>query len=57
MMRATVMEGLVRFVTAGERKIDRWTARHATRLVEFEDASAFANANTAEELQQLQRHG
>ena len=57
MMRTTVMESLVRFVTAGERKIDRWTAQHATRLVEFADAAAFANANTTQELQDLQRHG
>jgi molybdopterin-guanine dinucleotide biosynthesis protein A len=56
MMRITVMESLVRFVTAGQRKIDRWTAQHATRLVEFSDAAAFANANTAAELQDLQRH-
>ena len=57
MMRTTLMESLVRFVTAGQRKIDRWTAQHATRLVEFADAAAFANANTSEELQDLQRHG
>ena len=57
MMRSTLMESLVHFVTAGQRKIDRWTAQHATRLVEFADAAAFANANTSEELQDLQRHG
>ncbi len=56
MMRTTVMESLVRFTHEGQRKIDRWTALHATRLVEFENADAFANANTADELQQLQRH-
>jgi len=56
MMRTAVMESLVRFVQSGQRKIDRWTALHATRLVEFEDADAFANANTTDELQQLQRH-
>jgi molybdopterin-guanine dinucleotide biosynthesis protein A len=56
MMRITMMESLVRFVTAGQRKIDRWTAQHAMRLVEFSDAAAFANANTAAELQDLQRH-
>jgi molybdopterin-guanine dinucleotide biosynthesis protein A len=55
MMRAGLMESLVRFVHGGERKIDRWTARHATRLVAFENAEAFANANTMDELQQLQR--
>jgi molybdopterin-guanine dinucleotide biosynthesis protein A len=56
MMRTTVMESLVRFTHEGQRKIDRWTALHATRLVEFADADAFANANTADELRQLQRH-
>ncbi|MCE9660928.1 MAG: molybdenum cofactor guanylyltransferase MobA [Burkholderiales bacterium] len=56
MMRTEVMESLVRFIHGGQRKIDRWTALHATRLVAFEDAAAFANANTAEELHQLQRH-
>ena len=55
MMRAGLMESLVRFVHGGQRKIDRWTALHATRLVAFEDAEAFANANTTDELQQLQR--
>ena len=57
LMPSTLLESLVAFVTAGERKIDRWTARHRTALVAFDDASAFANANTAAELQQLQRHG
>ncbi len=55
MMRAGLMESLVRFVHSGQRKIDRWTAGHATRLVAFENAEAFANANTMDELQQLQR--
>jgi molybdenum cofactor guanylyltransferase len=55
MLRADLMESLVRFVQSGQRKIDRWTALHATRLVAFENAEAFANANTMDELQQLQR--
>ncbi len=55
MMRAALMESLVRFIHGGQRKIDRWTALHATRLVAFENAEAFANANTMDELQQLQR--
>jgi molybdopterin-guanine dinucleotide biosynthesis protein A len=57
MMRADVLESLVRFTQAGERKIDRWTAQHRTRLVPFDDAEAFANANTPDELRRLQRHG
>ena len=55
MMRTDLLESLVRFVHSGQRKIDRWTALHATRLVAFENAEAFANANTVDELQQLQR--
>jgi molybdopterin-guanine dinucleotide biosynthesis protein A len=57
LMRTALMESLVRFTQAGERKIDRWTARHRTAEVLFDDAAAFANANTAAELQQLQGHG
>jgi molybdopterin-guanine dinucleotide biosynthesis protein A len=55
MLRADLMESLVRFVQSGQRKIDRWTALHVTRLVAFDNAEAFANANTMVELQQLQR--
>jgi molybdopterin-guanine dinucleotide biosynthesis protein A len=57
LMRTELMESLVRFTQAGERKIDRWTARHRTVEVPFDDAAAFANANTAAELQQLQGQG
>jgi len=57
MMRADVMESLVRFTQAGERKIDRWTAQQRTQLVAFDDAEAFANANTTAELHQLHRDG
>ena len=54
MMKATLLESLVRFTQAGGRKIDRWTARHACATVRFDDARAFFNANTLAELQQLQ---
>ncbi|RVT54075.1 molybdenum cofactor guanylyltransferase MobA [Rubrivivax albus] len=56
LMHAHLMESLVAFMQAGERKIDRWTARHRVAVVTFDDASAFFNANTVAELQQLQ-HG
>jgi len=39
----------------GERKIDRWTARHRCVQVLFDDSAAFFNANTPQELAQLQR--
>ncbi len=55
MMKADVMESLVRFTHEGGRKIDRWTALHRCVEVPFNDASAFANANTLAELQQLDR--
>lgn len=39
-------------ITAGERKIDRWTARHGVAVAEWPDAphDPFFNANTPEEL-------
>jgi molybdopterin-guanine dinucleotide biosynthesis protein A len=56
LVHASLMESLLDFLHAGERKIDRWTARHRCATVEFDDAAAFFNANTLAELQQLQ-HG
>lgn len=57
LMRAGLLESLVRFTEAGQRKIDRWTALHRCAEVLFDDAPAFANANTADELRALQDHG
>ncbi|HEY3635910.1 MAG TPA: molybdenum cofactor guanylyltransferase MobA [Caldimonas sp.] len=53
LMRASVMESLVSFTTSGRRKIDAWTATLRTVTVPFDDARAFANANTVDELRQL----
>lgn len=55
LLRTDVMESLIKFLHAGERKPDRWTAQHRTVEVPFDDADAFFNANTLQELQQLQR--
>jgi len=55
LMKTTLLESLVAYLHAGERKIDPWTAQQRRVLVEFEDPAAFFNANTLEELQQLQR--
>ena len=54
LLQSGLMESLVAFLHSGERKIDRWTGRHRCIEVPFDDASAFANANTPEELQRLQ---
>jgi molybdenum cofactor guanylyltransferase len=57
LMRATLLESLVRFTNEGGRKIDRWTATCACVDVPFPDERAFFNANTLSELQQLQGMG
>ena len=58
LMQAGLIESLVRFTHSGQRKIDKWTALHRCVEVPFDDAAAFANANTLAELQQLQQpHG
>jgi len=54
LMKTTLLESLVAYLHAGERKIDPWTAQHRRVLVEFEEPAAFFNANTLEELRQLQ---
>jgi molybdopterin-guanine dinucleotide biosynthesis protein A len=56
LMKATLMESLVSFTQSGQRKIDRWTAQHRCVEVVFDDEDAFFNANTTDELRQLQRH-
>ena len=56
LMRASVMESLIRFTSSGRRKIDKWTALHRCIEVPFDDPAAFTNANTAGELEALQRH-
>jgi molybdopterin-guanine dinucleotide biosynthesis protein A len=55
LLKATLLESLVKYLHDGQRKIDRWTALHRVATVMFDDASAFDNANTVEELQRLQR--
>ena len=54
LMRVDLLESLMRFTQSGQRKIDKWTALHRCVEVPFDDAAAFTNANTREELQQLQ---
>ncbi len=49
-----LLPGLNAFIASGRRKIDAWTALHQTVLVPFDDARAFANANTLDQLQALQ---
>ncbi len=44
------------YLAAGERKIDRWYARHRVALVDLSDhPEAFANVNTLEDSRTLER--
>ena len=54
LVKAELAESLVAFLHAGERKVDRWTGQHRTVTVRFDDAAAFFNANTPDELARLQ---
>jgi molybdopterin-guanine dinucleotide biosynthesis protein A len=59
LIRTSLLESLVKFMQAGGRKIDAWTAQHQTVLVPFDgpevDPHAFFNANTLEELHRLEK--
>ena len=57
LMQSGLIESLVRFTASGQRKIDKWTAQHRCVEVAFDDARAFANATTLDELRELQRDG
>ena len=54
LLKTELRESLIRFTQSGQRKIDKWTAQHRCVEVPFDDAQAFANANTPDELRQLQ---
>ena len=54
LMKAELMESLVRFIQSGQRKVDRWTGQHRCVEVPFDDGAAFFNVNTPEELQRIQ---
>jgi molybdopterin-guanine dinucleotide biosynthesis protein A len=58
LLRADLLESLVKFTHAGGRKIDAWTAQHKTVEVPFDkptdDPRAFFNVNTLQELQALE---
>ncbi len=54
LLASSLVESLVGYLQAGERKIDRWMARHRCATVVFDDPAAFFNANTPEELRRLQ---
>jgi molybdenum cofactor guanylyltransferase len=54
LLKTDLRESLIRFTQSGQRKIDKWTAQHRCVELLFDDAQAFTNANTPDELRQLQ---
>ena len=58
LLRTGLAGSLNAFLTAGGRKVDAWTAQHRTVTVAFDqphdDALAFFNANTLDELGRLE---
>ena len=58
LLKVSLLESLVSFTHAGGRKIDAWTGLHRCALVPFNEKGdapdAFANANTLQELLQLE---
>ena len=54
LLKTDLRDSLIRFTQSGQRKIDKWTAQHRCVELPFDDAQAFTNANTPDELRQLQ---
>ena len=54
LMASGLKDSLLEFIASGQRQVERWVALHRCATVAFDDAAAFANANTAQELQRLQ---
>lgn len=54
LMRVSLRDSLRAFIESGERKTGLFAARHHGARVIFDDAAAFANANTLGELADLQ---
>jgi len=58
LMPCSIGSDLERYLATGERKIDRWFARHRTALVDFSHCSgAFRNINTQADRDNLQQKG
>jgi molybdopterin-guanine dinucleotide biosynthesis protein A len=57
LVRRATLPRLTQFLEDGGRKVETWLATLRTATVDFPDADAFANLNTAEELQQSESQG
>jgi molybdopterin-guanine dinucleotide biosynthesis protein A len=55
LMKREVVDSLEQFLADGQRKIDRWFASQNACTTVFQNEFAFANANTPDELAQLEK--
>ena len=55
LVRCALEAGLAAFIAEGGASPRAWAGRHALALVPFDDAEAFFNANTLDDLQRLQK--
>jgi len=53
LLRTDLRESLRRFMAGGQRRVSAWSAQHRCVTVPFDEATAFAGANTLDELQCL----
>lgn len=57
LLRRGLFDDLTAFLEAGERKIDRWFARHPVAYADFRDTpEAFVNINDPDECENIERH-
>jgi molybdopterin-guanine dinucleotide biosynthesis protein A len=54
LMRTNLQESLALFLQKGDLKIDRWFKELRSSTLVFNDAQAFANINTPQELKALE---
>lgn len=58
LMRRSLAGDLREYLLSGDRKVQLWLKRHKTVQADFSDqAAAFANLNTLDELAHLEQHG
>ncbi len=57
LLGAGLVDSLADSLARGERRVSQWVARQRASVVVFDDASAFANVNTPDDLLRLGRAG
>ena len=56
LMKSSLIDSLQSYLASGERKIDRWYARHRMTETDFSDRpETFININTPEEIEEIER--